>query len=246
MSDMASKLKMIQASLQSTEHISQSDSPEEDSHPTDQPPRAESDQSPQSDSTAEDTSHHVQSPQSDSTAEETPPHDQSTLSTAEETPLHEQSPQPVIEGTPLPAPIYPTHGEGAGLPSNDPPSDHEHSDETSSAGPTYGFDPFEPAGGQAEDDSSQVDGETHDQPGLDAHGPDLANLPTEHPSRPFLLPTPPPHQRIKWVDGCACQQYSIPHQRSNRRKGRKRKQRSTRTPQSSPPPSSEELLIDLN
>ena len=167
-------------------------------------------------------------------------------------PEHEPSREPPHEPPhvelPLPDPIPPTHGERSSSPPIGSSGHQEYNDEASNtpiSGPTFGFDPFEPSEGPRENDTVQeIDEEVEviDNP---SEVPEPHQDQVAPPHRRFLLPTPPPHLKLSWIKECACQQFGIPHQRSQKK--RKRKPRAKKSSQNAHPPTpSEELLIDLN
>ena len=126
--------------------------------------------------------------------------------------------------------------------------------------PTHSFDPFDPFGPQASHtNNSEHDTATNHADDVEVEEfsredstssdtiPPASGTAMQFKPRPFLLPTPPPHLKINWLDGCACQQHGPPFQkprpRSRKRKRAARSQKKTSDPS---PSSNDELLIDLN
>ena len=137
------------------------------------------------------------------------------------------------QSSPLPVPISPTRCRSESPEINAASNSKEPASES-----TSGFDPFDPASNHQHPVVQAV--ESNDGVAIDQH--------QSHPyvprARPFLLPTPPAHMRLNWLDGCACQKFGIPHHKPKRR--RRKKNRGRKPPANSPPSSSETLLIDLN
>ena len=186
---------------------------------------------------------------------------------------HQSDPEPVPvpdveEDSTLPDPIPPTATHGPESPPKDMSDDiQDGSSENHSSGPTYGFDPFDPTFVQPDPDPAPAPSNLQDDKQDSSTTPNPVPLPDnplgddvieEIPNPPateehqqfkprrFLLPTPPPHMRINWVEGCACQQVGPPPRNQRKRRKRKttRKKNTARTPHDQQP--CEDLLIDLN
>ena len=121
------------------------------------------------------------------------------------------------EETVLPNPISPSREEAR------PETPTAESPPTE---PTHSFDPFDLFGPQASHtpnsehdtatnhaDDVEVEEIPRDDSTLsDTIPPALRNT-KQYKPRPFLLPTPPPHLKINWLDGCVCQQHGPPLQK---------------------------------